>query len=158
MRIVDGHNLIGAASSLGLRLSQPDKEERLLRTLATYRSRRRSREPLVVVFDGNHGVLASGSRRYSHAGIDVEWAVGEPADLVIERRVRSHARPREVEVVTSDVALLREVASWGARGSRSSEFVAQLRQVLAGEESPEKPGTPSADEVADWLDRFGGER
>lgn len=154
MRIIDGYNLIGAAGAFGLALSQTDKEERLLRLILSFRSRRRSREKTLVVFDGHYGRLASGPRRYSHAGIDVEWSLGESADAVIARRVREAARPAEIEVVTSDQGLLREVASRGARGTRSPAFLEQLGAALAEEPAAEKPGDPGPEEVADWLERF----
>ena len=157
MRIIDGYNLVGAAKEFGLDLSQPDKEERLLRLLAAWRSRRRSREPLLVVFDGHHGRLVAGPRRSSRAGIDVEWAVGESADALILRRVRAARRPREIEVVTSDRAVAREAASHGARVVRSPDFLAAIAPALAAGETAEKPEAPTADEVAEWLEKFGRE-
>lgn len=155
MRIIDGYNLIGAAGGLGLSLAQPDKEERLLRLLAAHRSRRRSRAPMLVVFDGHYGRLAAGPRRCTRLGIGVEWAVGEPADAVIERRVRGAARPREIEVVTSDQAVLRAVAGWGAKGTRSPAFLAEISRWLADAPEAEKPEAPGPDDVADWLKEFG---
>jgi predicted RNA-binding protein with PIN domain len=157
VRIIDGYNLIGAAGEFGLNLSLPDKEERLLRLLAAWRARRRSRETLLVVFDGHHGRLAAGPRRSSRAGIDVEWAVGESADALILRRVRGARRPREIEVVTSDRAVAREAASHGARVTRSQEFAAEAGRVLDGahaQAGAEKPESLSADEVDEWLERF----
>lgn len=158
MKIIDGHNLIGAASALGLALSQEDKEERLLRLLATWRSRRRGRDRVLVVFDGTYGRLAVGPRRYSHGGLDVEWAVGESADDTIRRRVRDAAQPREVEVISADNLLLRAVGALGAKVVRSPEFVDQLRQVLAEAPEAEKPPPPGPAEVADWLERFDNKR
>ena len=155
MRIIDGYNLIGAAGEYGIDLSQADKEERLLRLLAAWRAHRRSREALLVVFDGHHGRLAAGPRRFSRAGIDVEWAVGESADALILRRVRGARRPREIEVVTSDRAVAREAASHGARVVRSPDFLASIAPALAAAPAPEKPEAPTADEVERWLEEFG---
>ena len=156
MRIIDGYNLIGAAGEFGLDLSQPDKEERLLRLLAAWRARRRGRDRLLVVFDGHYGRLAAGPRRSSRAGIDVEWAVGESADALILRRVRAARRPREIEVVTSDRAVAREAASHGARVTRSPDFLAAIAPALAAGAAPEKPEAPSPAEVDRWLEEFGG--
>lgn len=155
MRIIDGHNVIGAAGAFGLALDQPDKEERLLRLLAAFRSRRRQRERTLVVFDGSHGGLAAGPRRFSRGGIDVEWAVGESADDLVVRRVRRAARPREIEVVTSDRLLLRSVESWGARGVRSPVFLERVARALAEGPAVEKPETSTAAEIEEWLERFG---
>ena len=158
MRIIDGYNVIGAAGEFHLTLSLPDKEDRLLRLLSSFRSRRRSRQGMLVVFDGHYGRLATGPRRYSQAGIDVEWALGETADAVIARKVRSAARPREIEVVTSDEFVLRTIASCGAKGIRSQVFLAELSRAFVDEPAAEKPEAPSPTEVAEWLERFGDGR
>ena len=158
MRIIDGYNVIGAAGEFGLALSLPDKEDRLLRLLSSFRSRRRSRQEMLVVFDGHYGRLATGPRRYSQVGIEVEWALGETADAVIARKVRSAARPREIEVVTSDELVLRAIASCGAKGIRSPVFLAEISRVFVDEPAAEKPEAPSPTEVAEWLERFGDGR
>ena len=158
MRIIDGYNVIGAAGGFGLALSLPDKEVRLLRLLSSFRSRRGSRQPMLVVFDGQYGKLASGPRRYSHLGIQVEWSLGETADAVIVRKVRSAARAREIEVVTADEQVLRAIASSGAKGVRSQEFLADISRAFPDEPDAEKPGAPSPAEVAEWLERFGDGR
>ena len=154
MRIIDGYNVIGAAGEFGLALSLPDKEDRLLRLLSIFRSRRRSRQAMLVVFDGHYGRLAAGPRRYSQLGIEVEWALGETADAVIARKVRAAARPREIEVVTSDEQVLRAIASCGAKGIRSQEFLAEISRAFPDEPDAEKPETSSPAEVAEWLDLF----
>lgn len=158
MRIIDGYNLIGAAGAFGLALSQPDKEERLLRLLSTFRSRRRSARAMLVVFDGHYGRLAVGPRRYSQTGIDVEWTLGETADAAIERKVRSAARASEIQVVTSDELLLRGVVSRGAQQLRCPAFLEELAAALAEEPAAEKPEQSSPAEVAEWLERFGDGR
>lgn len=154
VRIVDGYNVIGAAGEFGLSLSLPDKEVRLLRLLSSFRSRRRSRQPLLVVFDGHYGKLATGPRRYSHLGIQVEWALGETADAVIARKVRSAARAREIEVVTSDEQVLRAIAGCGAKGIRSREFLANIARAFPDAATAEKPDTSSPAEIVEWLDLF----
>ena len=158
MRIIDGYNVIGAAGEFGLALSLPDKEDRLLRLLSSHRSRRRSHQAMLVVFDGHYGRLATGPRRYSQLGIEVEWALGETADAVIVRKVRSATRPREIEVVTSDELVLRAVASSGAKGVRSPVFLAEIASAFVDEPAAEKPEASSPAEVAEWLERFGDGR
>ena len=154
MRIIDGYNVIGAAGEFGLALSLPDKEDRLLRLISSYRSRRRSRQATLVVFDGHYGRLAAGPRRYTQLGIEVEWALGESADAVIVRKVRSATRPREIEVVTSDEQVLRAIASCGATGIRSREFLADIARAFPDAPEAEKPEAPGPAEVAEWLDLF----
>ena len=158
MRIIDGYNVIGAAGEFGLALSAPDKEDHLLRLLSSFRSRRRSRQPMLVVFDGHYGRLATGPRRYSQLGIQVEWALGESADAVIARRVRTAARPGAIEVVTSDEQVLRAVASCGARVIRCPELLAEFARVFVDEPAAEKPEAPGDADVAAWLEIFGDGR
>lgn len=158
MKIIDGYNVIGAAGDFGLALAQPDKEDRFLRLLASFRARRRSRESMLVVFDGHYGRLAGGPRRYSHAGIDVEWAIGETADALILRRVKGAPHPQDLEVVTSDALILRNIVTWGAQGTRSQEFLAQVGRTLGERPEEEKPAAESPAEIAAWLERFGDEK
>ena len=88
----------------------------------------------------------------------MEWALGETADAVIARKVRSAAHAREIEVVTSDEQVLRAIASCGAKGIRSQEFLADIARAFPDEPAAEKPETPSPAEVAEWLELFGDGR
>jgi predicted RNA-binding protein with PIN domain len=157
MKIFDGYNVIGAAGSLGLSLAQDDKEERLLRLLNTYRSRKRGRGSFLVVFDGDYGRLAEGPKKYSRGGIAVEWAIGESADSVIIRRLRRSGDARGIEVITSDEEILREVRHVRGRGTRSGEFVREVAGLLREAPELEKPEKISSDEVREWLALFGGD-
>jgi predicted RNA-binding protein with PIN domain len=158
MKIFDGYNVIGAGRELGLDLGQNDKEERLLRLLFTYRSRRRMKERFVVIFDGDYGRLADGPRRSTRGGITVEWAVGESADDLIVRRVRKAAKPRGVQVITSDRDVLDRVRRCRAEGVRSGVFLRGVREELKDDERvAEKPEAPSPEEVQEWLTLFGEE-
>jgi predicted RNA-binding protein with PIN domain len=154
LQIIDGYNVIGAAGEFGLALSLPDKEDRLLRLLSACRARRKSRRTMLVVFDGQYGRLIAGPRRYSRLGIDIEWTLGETADAVIARRVRTAARARQIEVVTSDEQVLRAISGCGAKGIRSRDFLAELSRVFVDEPVAEKPGEPGPAEVAAWLELF----
>jgi predicted RNA-binding protein with PIN domain len=157
MKIFDGYNVIGAAGSLGLSLEQVDKEERLLRLLNAYRSRRKIRGRFLVVFDGDYGRLAEGPKRYRRGGVAVEWAVGESADSVIIRRLRRSADTRGIEVITSDGEILREVRRARGRGTRSSDFVREVAALLRESPELEKPERISSEEVREWLTLFGGD-
>jgi predicted RNA-binding protein with PIN domain len=157
MKIFDGYNVIGAGRELGLDLGQTDKEERLLRLLFSYRSRRRMKEQFVVVFDGDYGRLAEGPKRSTRGGITVEWAVGESADDLIARRVREAANPRGVQVITSDRELLDRIRHCRAEGVRSHVFLRGVGEELEEERGAEKPDAPSPGEVQEWLALFGEE-
>lgn len=155
MKIFDGYNVIGAGASFGLSLEQEDKEEKLVRLLSTYRARVRRKEAFLVVFDGNYGVLTRGRKKYRRGGIDIEWAVGESADSLIVRRVKASGNPRGIEVVTSDREVQRQVGHARATAVRSGDFLDRVARET-GAEAPEKPEKPSAGEVEEWLEIFGG--
>jgi predicted RNA-binding protein with PIN domain len=157
MKIFDGYNVIGAGRELGLDLGQADKEERLLRLLFAYRSRRRMKERFLVVFDGDYGRLAEGPRKSTRGGITVEWAVGESADDLIVRRVRKTANPRGVQVITSDRDVLDRIRHCRAEGVRSDVFLRGVAEELKDERIAEKPDAPSPEEVQEWLTLFGEE-
>ena len=88
----------------------------------------------------------------------MEWAIGETADAVIARKVRSAARAREIEVVTSDEQVLRAIASCGAQGHPQPGVSRRDRRAFADEPAAEKPEASSPAEVAEWLDLFGDGR
>jgi predicted RNA-binding protein with PIN domain len=155
VRIIDGYNVIGAAGEFGLALSLPDKEVRLLRLLSSYRSRRRSRQPMLVFDD--YGRLAAGPRRYTQLGIAVEWTLGEAADALIARKVRAAARPREIEVVTSDESVLRAIAASGAQGVRSPAFLAEISRASRRAARGETRGAGRCRRQK-WLEIFGDGR
>ena len=52
----------------------------------------------------------------------------------------------------------RRARALGARTVRSEEFLAEVRKVLEKGGAPEKPEKPSAGEVEEWLELFGGDR
>lgn len=155
MKIFDGYNVIGAAGAFGLDLAQSDKEERLLRLLLRYRTARGGRGRYLVVFDGTFGRLLQGPRKETRGGITVEWAVDESADSLIVRRLRRSRNPGQIDVVSSDREVRRQVALLGGRPVRSEEFLAAAKEALAGEPPLEKPENPTAREVKEWLDLFG---
>lgn len=156
MKIFDGYNVIGAGKNLGLSLSREDKEEALLRLLYAYRSRRRSREKYLVVFDGDYGRLAQGPKKYTRLGIAVEWAIGESADSLIVGKVRRSRNPKEIEVISSDEEILGHVRRARARWMRSGDFLALVEEAMEEGAQMEKPDRPTAGEVQEWLTLFGG--
>lgn len=146
--LIDGHNLIGAMSTLSLR--EPNDEELLVRKLASYRAR--TGKAITIVFDAGGGSGLHERRR--HAGIEVVFAAGRSsADEVIISRLRRSGNPREWLVVTSDHELAGEVVRQGARLRDSREFAAEMERQQAGVTGSEEPPL-SPEEVEAWLSLF----
>jgi len=129
--LIDGYNLMAKMGGIGGSLEA--QREGLLKILSQYRARKCHR--VTVVFDGEKGgqVVESHERIM---GIDVIFSkLGEKADDVIKRMVKSHAE--EYTVITSD----REIAScaegFGHIAIPSEEFVPKLFEYRAPEERGE---------------------
>ncbi len=150
---IDGYNLIGRGRILGLSLEMEDKEKRFLDLLARYRDRQDVREPMLVMFDGQHAFLSRGRSRFSHRGIAVEYAIGLTADDALIRKIRASDHPREITVVSSDRNVMREAALFGARVLSCEDFIAKVSGRLTETEA-EKPQAPSGGEVEEWLRIF----
>ncbi len=121
--LVDGHNLIGQMA--GLRLDDPDDEEKLMTRLRAYRAR--TGQPIVVYFDA--GMAYQSPARRSNGGISIRWAgTGRRADDLIARDVSRHPNPRELTVVTSDRALQTKVRLGGAQVVDAAAFAAELNR------------------------------
>jgi predicted RNA-binding protein with PIN domain len=153
--LVDGHNLIGQMP--GLRLDDPNDEEKLLEQLRRYRARTGHR--ITVIFDSG-AVYQPGSTK-KMGGITVTFAPpGKTADQLIKQRVRRVKNPQAVMVVTSDRAVQQAASQAGVRTLSAGEFASQL-QGGSGATSGADPGAKSdvrlsADEIDEWLDIFGG--
>jgi hypothetical protein len=158
--LVDGHNLIGQMA--GLRLDDPDDEEKLLVRLRAYRAR--TGKPIVVYFDA--GTPYQVPARRSNGGIGVRWAgSGQRADDLIARDVSRHPNPRELTVVTSDRALQSRARLGGARIMDAAAFAAEMdrptgvrrkakahRRSVSREDDSERDSRPlSEEEVRTWL-------
>jgi len=147
--LIDGHNLIGKMP--GLRMDDPDDEEKLLVRLRAYRARTGKR--LTVYFDP--GVTYQSPARQSRGGITVRRAgTGQCADDLIMRDVRRHPSPRELTVVTSDRAIQRVAQQYGARVIDSATFAAEISH--SPKTSHQRDGQPlSEEEIQEWLAIFG---
>lgn len=147
--LIDGHNLIGQMP--GLSLQDPDDEEKLVRSLISWRARLGKK--VTVVFDPGGSFALAESRRIG--GVEIVFAPhGGNADAVIARRVRRSRDPRGWLVVTSDRGLTATVEQLGARVQSAGSFAAQLEAPEAG--APDWKGNPpSSEEVESWLALFG---
>jgi predicted RNA-binding protein with PIN domain len=148
--LIDGHNLIGRLTTISL--EDQDDEEKLVRTLMSYRARTGKR--ITVVFDAGATYALPEIRR--RGGLEVVFASrGSNADRVIARRMQRSRNPQEWLVVTSDQELARTVARLGARVRSADDFAAELS---APDDTPDdewKDDAPSPEEVDAWLALFG---
>ena len=148
--LIDGHNLIGKISGLGL--DDPDDEAKLLVRLRAYRARTGKR--LVVYFDP--GAAYQSPTRRSTGGITIRQAgSGQSADDLMIQDLRRHHNARELVVVTSDRAIQDVARQHNAKVVEATSFVRQLsRPPQQEEDSLDAPPLPE-EEVEEWLAIFG---
>lgn len=144
--LIDGSNLCGAARDR--RLGLPTGEEEMVRRLAAFASRRRTR--LTVVFDGPAGPRRATGRA---GGVTVIYSGGQEADDRIVAIVERDARRPDITLVTSDRGLRARVRALGARVIGCREFSGILAKTAA-EEADEKP-LPG--DIEKWARYFSGE-
>ncbi len=149
--IVDGYNLIRQSDALRRyeRISLDEGRRALVRSLSDYRKLRCHR--ITVVFDGWEG--GSPTEERDHAGgVDIIYSrLGEKADEVIKRLLRTAAE--EIMVVTSD----REIVTFAARRGKSAipspAFAERLDRLTAGPSSDaDTPGETPEDDDDDRRD------
>jgi len=150
--LIDGHNLI--AHMPGMTLADPDDEAQLVLKLRQFAARKKRK--ITVVFD--HGIPGGWSRDLSTGPVKVVFAGSHSnADRVILERLREAARPRDIQLVTSDQALRREAEARHVEVIPSQEFA---RRVLEPSGAPSLPRDERAnirltrDEVQEWMRVF----
>jgi predicted RNA-binding protein with PIN domain len=84
-----------------------------------------------------------------------------PADDLLEELIAKNAEPKRLLVVSSDHRVQRAARQAGAEYIDSEVYWRQVRSRPAGandrgETSADKPASPAAEEVADWLREFRG--
>ena len=116
-----------------------------------------------VVFDAHRdrGPSSDTGRQntdYS-ASVHVVYA-RETADVWIQRRIREHADPSQLTVVTSDNAIIATVRAHGSRLLRVSQFLQLPRRRVApgAGKSADKPEHVSRREIEEWERLFGERR
>ncbi len=151
--LIDGHNLIGQTP--GLRLDDPDDEQKLIELLRSYLARVQKKG--AVIFDrGLLGGAIGADKRvrpYSSAALEVRFAPApKTADEVIVERLRREKNPRGLTVVTSDHDLANAARQAGASVKDSAAFA---REMLAPPSTPKQKETGlSAAEVEAWEEEF----
>ncbi len=140
--IIDGYNLLYAMPGL-LKYRKRKLEtarERLLNKLAAVGKRRRTF--IVVVFDGVQDEIlptTDGINKW----VQVRFSPPhKKADLIIVELAQAEARPRSCTVVSSDKAVIREVASTGMKTMTSEDFALILEPKRRLESEPEEPPKP----------------
>ena len=150
--LIDGHNLIAALPDVDL--AEENDEAKLLIKLKGFSARKKTR--LTVIFDGG---LPGGASTFSTKSVKVVFAAAEQssADTLIKRRIDNIRDARNWTLVSSDLEL-RAHARWkGMRNMPAAEFAELLRvkgRSQTERAEPEKP-SPSEDDTALWLKRFG---
>ena len=144
--LIDGHNLIGQTP--GLRLDDPDDEQKLIVLLRNYLARAQKKG--AVIFDRG---LPGGASKWSSTSLDVRFAPApKTADEVILERLRREKNPRGLIVVTSDHDLANAARHAGASVKDSAAFA---REMLAPPSAPKQKETGlSAAEVEAWEQEF----
>lgn len=144
--LIDGHNLIGQTP--GLRLDDPDDEQKLVKLLRIYLARIKKKG--CVVFDRG---LPGGAAKWSTNSLEVRFApLPKTADEVIVERLRKEKNPRGLTVVSADNEVIRAAQHAGA-GVKSPAAFAQ--EMLARPALPdEKEIGLSATEVEAWEEEF----
>ncbi len=159
--VVDGHNLMFAASELDERYNVERGEaarEEVLALLARYQAAKGDR--ILCFFDGGRG--GDGLPRYTF-GHGLQIIYSDPrsdADTEIKNHVARHHSPAEVVVVTSDNAIQAFVRKLGVEAIPSQEFLRRVRGLLAesghpDDEPPEKYEGADDDETDFWMRVFG---
>jgi uncharacterized protein len=144
--LIDGHNLIGHMP--GLRLDDPDDEQKLIELLRAYLAR--ARKTGTVFFDQG---LPGGAGKWSTSSLEVKF-IPRPkiADEAIADRLRKAHNPRGLTVVTSDAEVARVAKHVGALVRDAAAFA---RDVLTVPRAPEQKQTGlSPAEVEEWEALF----
>lgn len=144
--LIDGHNLIGRMP--GLRLDDPEDEQKLVQLLRRYLAR--VKKTGTVVFD--QGQLGRPDQLSSRQ-LRVEFArPPRTADDVLRARVRQERNPRGLIVVTSDLEVAQAARQAGAAVKDAGQFAREVLEAPA--EKAQKETGLRPDEVAEWEAAF----
>ena len=162
--LIDGYNLLNATgiAARGYHIGSLERSRLgLLQFLIE------SLDPLelsktIVVFDASHSPPGL-PRVMDYHGLTVRFAVKyESADALLEELIQADSTPRRLTVVSSDHRIQRAARQRKARAVNSevwySEIVRRSAERARPRPPPVRPQTPLVgNEVARWLERFGGE-
>lgn len=111
-----------------------------------------------LVFDGR------GTKQQDdqwHRGVRMRFSTGEKADDLIEQLIRDEKTPASLTVVSNDRRIEQAARRRGCKALSCGEYLDSLdERVRLSRISPEatsdKPDQTTADEIEDWLKKFGG--
>jgi len=158
--LIDAYNVMFADPRIGPLVRQDRERARDAFIALVSQNRPADATRVVVVFDAHRepgGPVAPGRQgRAYQSGVHVVFA-HETADAWIQRRIREHADPTHLTVVTSDREILATVRAHGAHVLRVAEFL-QLharRRARAREiQERDKPEHLSRRELEEWERLF----
>ncbi len=161
--LIDGHNLIGKMPDI--HLPDEDDEARLTLRLLNWAAVSKNNRA-IVVFD--RGLPGPQWLRLASDYLKVIFVPeGRSADQWLITFMRQQVRnPQEYILVSSDRALRREAEARRIKTIPAEDFAGQVAAEWAAaqaqmREAPAEPPPdprPTADDVAEWLQLFGGER
>lgn len=142
---IDGYNLLGASTGMGLGISDVEGErDALVRRLGAYKRIRGVK--VTVVFDGTRGGRLRRSREVI-GGVEVIFSrSGEEADDILKRMARE--KGPGLTIVTSDREVVDSAVGSGSVVLRSGEFL----ELLEGCEYEELKGGPLYEDGGEGAD------
>jgi predicted RNA-binding protein with PIN domain len=163
--LIDGYNLLNAVGIIPRGVG-PGTLERSRLALLNFLAESLDDAEVprtTVVFDAGPDAPRGLPRLIEHRGITVRYASQyEDADALIEELIRAESAPRRLTVVSSDHRVQRAARRRRARAVDSDAWYAEIVRGRRGRPKstpgPAKPNVPLLEEeVAQWVQRFGGE-
>jgi len=151
--LIDGNNLMHALAKAGASASWAGLC-RLLEKLIAGGHRVR------VVFDGP-ARAGSPAQQNAPANPAITYAVGRPADEIIEEFIAADSAPRRLTVVSTDRQIRRAARKRRCTAVTSEEFARALLAAPHPDEKPPSPEPPekrrglNPDQTRKWLREFG---
>ncbi|MFH1888504.1 MAG: NYN domain-containing protein [Candidatus Omnitrophota bacterium] len=118
--IIDAYNIINHITFAPARKKITDPRRALLEFIKKRMREKKSRNKIILVFDGYSGMSGKPPEEY---GIEAIFSGDETADLIIRRMVESSKRPGDIAVVSDDREIQFFIKSAGASPVGVEEFI-----------------------------------